>query len=228
MGFETNDIITVEELMELLNIGKNTADSCRILKSISIPNGVTSIGDFTFSYCYKLASITITDSVTSIGNSAFKYCYSLSNISIRDGVTNIGESAFENCSSLSSIIIPVNVKSIGYEAFYECSGLESIKIENPDCDIYNSKYTIPETATIYGYENSTAQAYAEKYGKWFVSLGEKKPVTTTVTTEPETKGDANGDGEINVADIVLIQKCLVRIEVEVDVAVLDINEDDEM
>lgn len=25
MGFETNDIITVEELMELLNIGKNTA-----------------------------------------------------------------------------------------------------------------------------------------------------------------------------------------------------------
>lgn len=320
----------------ITHIGDCAFDSCRILKSISIPNGVTSIGDFTFSYCYKLASITIPDSVTSIGNSAFKCCYSLSNISIGDGVTNIGESAFENCSSLSSIIIPVNVKSIGYEAFYECSGLESIKIENPDCDIYNSKYTIPETATIYGYENSTAQAYAEKYGKWFVSLGEKKPVTTTlpittavttettittpeettvnttettsdittistkpvttittnktapattksstapvtttkvtttipvttnsstktsvttteplpvtsvtssttisttttspvttvvtttVTTEPETKGDANGDGEINVADIVLIQKCLVRIEVEVDFTVLDINND---
>ena len=39
--------------------------------SITIPNGVTSIGDYAFYKCSNLMSITIPDSVTSIGNYAF-------------------------------------------------------------------------------------------------------------------------------------------------------------
>ena len=48
--------------------------------SITIPNGVTSIGDFAFKDCTSLASITIPNSVTSIGHSAFSWCSSLANI----------------------------------------------------------------------------------------------------------------------------------------------------
>src|SRR5262245_32980957 len=41
--------------------------------SVTIPNGVTSIGDYVFFSCTNLATITIPDSVTSIGQGAFNY-----------------------------------------------------------------------------------------------------------------------------------------------------------
>lgn len=62
--------------------------------------------------------------------------------------------------------------SIENWVFQNCTILESVTINNPNCSIYDSKYTISDTATIYGYENSTAQEYAEKYSRNFVAITE--------------------------------------------------------
>ena len=113
----------------------------------------------------------IPDSVTSIGDRAFEYCTSLTSITIPESVTSIGLGAFEYCFSLTSITIPDSVTSIGDFAFEECSSLTSITLNNPNCKIFDSKSTIHYSATIYGYEGSTAQAYAEKYDREFISLG---------------------------------------------------------
>ena len=88
-----------------------------LLASITIPQGVTSIGGSAFSNCTSLASITIPQGVTSIGSSAFYYCTSLASITIPQGVTSIGSFAFSNCTSLASITIPQGVTSIGSSAF---------------------------------------------------------------------------------------------------------------
>ncbi|MGN0621571.1 MAG: leucine-rich repeat domain-containing protein, partial [Porcipelethomonas sp.] len=124
---------------------------------------VTFIDVFTFSACKALSSITIPDSVTSIGGFAFESCTSLENITISDSVTSIGDCAFDGCLNL-----------------------ESITIENPKCEIYNSSDTISDTATIYGYENSTAQSYAEKYNREFVALDDDPVTTTPVVTTAVT------------------------------------------
>ena len=50
------------------------------VKSIVIPNSVTSIGDSAFYGCESLTSIVIPDSVTGLGNTAFYCCSSLTNI----------------------------------------------------------------------------------------------------------------------------------------------------
>ena len=105
-------------------------DSKDLITTVTIGNGVTSIGEQAFSYCDSLTSITIPDSVTSIGMQAFSSCDSLTSVTIGNGVKKIGEHAFSFCDSLTSMTIGSGVTSIGNEAFRYCSSLTSITIPN--------------------------------------------------------------------------------------------------
>ena len=125
----------------------------RLMKSVTIPKGVTSIGDHAFAYCCLL-SVTIPESVTSIGQGAFNGC-DLTKVK----VPVIDKAAFCNNQVIELIrwkldtpvklidgegyeiteyIIPEGVENIGANAFYNCSGLTSV--------------TIPESVTSIGRE----------------------------------------------------------------------------
>ena len=119
----------------VMSIGDYAFSVCTSLTSITIPESVTSIGSSAFSGCRSLTSITIPESVTSIGSSAFSGCRSLTSITIPESVTSIGDSAFSGCTSLASITIPGSVTSIGDRVFYRCTSLESIIV-----DKNNTKY----------------------------------------------------------------------------------------
>ena len=101
------------------------------LESISIPEGVTSIGENAFSTCDNLASVTLpsstTSPLTSIGASAFSYCSALKSISLPKSVSEIGESAF-TFSGLESIGIPEGVTEIGQLTFCYCSKLSEVTL----------------------------------------------------------------------------------------------------
>lgn len=174
---------------------------CSRLPGITIPDSVTKIGVCAFFRCSCLASLTIPDSVTEISIYTFYGCSLLESITISHNVTRIGVNTFEECSNLKSITIPDNVTNIDDYAFSGCSSLEKITIENPECEIYDAENTISDTATIYGYENSTAQAYAEKYNRTFVSLGEY--ISETV------HGDISGYGRIDLYDAIEICKSIM-------------------
>ena len=110
------------------NVTKICSGAFRVfpIKSVTIGNGVTSIGDSAFNYCTSLTSATIGNSVTTIGEEAFSECYSLTSVNIPNRVTSIGEEAFYYCKSLTSITIPDSVTSIGGRAFYYCKSLTSV------------------------------------------------------------------------------------------------------
>lgn len=117
-----------------------------LMENIEIPTTVTEIKSDSFHNCKSISSVTIPDSVTSIEYDAFRGCTSLTEITISDSVTSIKDS------------------------FCGCTSLEKITINNPNCTIYDSETTISDTATIYGYSGSTAEAYAKKYNRKFVAL----------------------------------------------------------
>ena len=115
---------------DVVAIGSNAFYECGSLKSVEIPNGVTSIGESAFEDCTSLASVVIPNGVTSIGESAFTACRSLASVEIPNSVTSIGEYAFNACSSLASVVIPNSVTSIGESAFVDCTSLASVVIPN--------------------------------------------------------------------------------------------------
>lgn len=91
---------------------------------------VVAIGEVAFMQCYQMKTVSIPDSVTSIGMSAFMFCTSLEEILIPDSVTSIGYCAFYHCDKLKHAIIPDSVVFTMEDQaiFGECEGLESITL----------------------------------------------------------------------------------------------------
>lgn len=75
--------------------GMHVPDYGRLPKNITFVHG--------FKGCTSLKTIEIPDSVTSIGYEAFANCKSLESIHLPDGVTNIGDLAFARCFALKDV-----------------------------------------------------------------------------------------------------------------------------
>ena len=71
---------------------------------------MTEIYGSTFSDCSSLRSITIPETVTSIWDTAFYSCSSLTSITIPESVVSIGENVFNSCYSLTKINIPTKTR----------------------------------------------------------------------------------------------------------------------
>ena len=119
------------------------------ITSVTIENGVTSIGEYAFCHCESLTSVVIPDSVTSIGNSAFTWCKSLTSVAIPESVTSIGDYAFYRCTSLTSVVIGESVIRIGYAAFCLCTSLTSVVIPDGVISIGSSAFRYCDSLTIY-------------------------------------------------------------------------------
>lgn len=146
-----------------------------------IITGGNAIGSNAFSQCYDLTSVTIPQGVTSIGQQAFYYCSGLiGNLTIPEGVTSIGQYAFDQCYRLTSVIIPRSVESIGVCAFRGCDGLTSIKVDSKneyytsrdkngiECNIILSIQGETQGTLISGFNNSTIQndGSVTSIGEW--------------------------------------------------------------
>ena len=83
------------------------------------------IDTYAFGRCYGLKSITIPNSVTSIGYQAFACCNDLTSIVIPNSVTLIEMGAFSYCSNLNEITIHVN-QDLSLYSNFTGTGLEKI------------------------------------------------------------------------------------------------------
>ena len=66
------------------------------------------IGDKAFYYCRGLTSLTLPDGITSIGSWAFRDCSGLTSLTIPAGITSIHSLAFQYCSGLKEVRICIN------------------------------------------------------------------------------------------------------------------------
>ena len=97
-------------------VGRNSFR--RIVESIKIPYGITTIDKDAFAGNVHLKEIVIPDSV----------------IEIRDG-------AFSGCVALKSVVLPQTIKRIGSRAFYWCKSLERVTMTGNDSK--NGSFAVP-------------------------------------------------------------------------------------
>ena len=143
--------------------------------------------------------------VNYIGYYALSNSTSLISVTIPNNVTYIGEGAFYNCTSLTSVTIPSSVTEIGDRAF---------GYYYYDDEEYENAV---DGFTIYGYAGSAAEQYAKENGFEFVVLQQSERLL----------GDANGDGNVNLADAILASKHSLKLITLTDDSFLaaDVNGD---
>ena len=170
---------------------------CSSLKSISLPQGVTSIGRSAFWGCSGLTSVDIPNSVTSIGDYAFYGCTGLTSIDIPNSVITIGSSAFDGCTGLTSVDIPNSVITIGSYAFYDCTGLTSVTCKAKTPPTMGNSYVFSNytTPTLYVPMASIEAYQTTDYWSRFTHI-----VGVDFPNE-STPGDVDGDGIVNITDV---------------------------
>lgn len=129
--YDISGIVTLPSTVEgypLVAVAEDAFADCSALKSIEIPDSVTSIGASAFECCFALESIKLPAKLTAIADNTFTDCQKLKTIELPDKLKTIGKEAFAGCDRLQYIVIPYGVKSIGATAFCWCSSLEYVVI----------------------------------------------------------------------------------------------------
>ena len=93
------------------------------VKTVSFPEGLTSICANAFHGCYNLQSVVLPDSVTTIGAYAFQECTKMTSADLGKGIKTINSQAFIFCSNLRKVRWSDCLESIGDMAFYNCTNL---------------------------------------------------------------------------------------------------------
>lgn len=156
----------------------------------------------------NLQSVVIPDTVIAISygensTGAFEGCVSLKEVTLPIGLQRIEYRAFYACSALETISIPVTVERVGAGAFDGCNSLGQILFYTEDCTFVSSSSVYADTV-IYGYADSTAEAYASQYSRMFVELINTQTTTTQMveaTTETTAETTALTQTETDVSSV---------------------------
>lgn len=137
---------------ELNKIGEKAFSLCSNLKSIKIPNTITTIESSTFLGCKSLNEITLSTNITSIKSKAFKNCISLEKFIInditednnedvtediiKDNNENINENITEDAnknniqetSETNNLTLPPNITTIENYIFSGCHNIKNVTL----------------------------------------------------------------------------------------------------
>ena len=212
-------------------IGSEAFCGCNGLTSVNIPSSVTSIGVSAFHDCSGLTSVVIPSSVTSIGIGAFQYCSGLTSIiSYITDVFKTGTVAFYGCDN-ATLYVPkglVNtyqstvdwnsikkIEEIRIPLAMSCNNKGKVKI-NDGVQFTNDMgkvnvYDGADNTFVFTPEENCELEQVLIDGVDVTKSAKNNQLTTKVhegskmiVTFSKSSGDMNGDGMVNISDVVAL------------------------
>lgn len=99
-----------------------------LIRSVTIENGVTSVGACAFMDCENLVAVTLADSVEKLDYAAFAGCTALKTVEAPNGLRGLGICLFYGCRSIEHVELHSALKEIPAYAFFQCRSLSEIHI----------------------------------------------------------------------------------------------------
>ena len=204
--------------------------------SYTVLDGTEVIANNAFDRARSLTEIVLPSSLKEVQTAAFRECNALQQMLFPWGVTRIGNSAMDNCNTMIEVVLPSTLNFIGYNAFNRCSSLTNIYVKAtapPFCDTYewydydwdedvieyaftyqqfrNANLYVPTGAVEMYRVNSTWDQFVHIYG---------------IDYDPEfIPGDADGDGEVGIADATALIDYLLGTITAIDINAADLDND---
>lgn len=104
----------------LTSIGKSAFQNCIYMKSIGLPSSLANIGEYAFANDTLLTTLGRPFPQQPVFNYTFSDCRALESIDLSNVTDSIGHRAFQRCLSLKNVIVPEGVTHIADSAFYYC------------------------------------------------------------------------------------------------------------
>ena len=197
--------ITISE--GVTSVGAYAFFTCGHATSLTISSSVTSIGDESFSYTTEIKSVMLPNGLTAIGNSAFKES-GLTSVNIPNGVTVIGNMTFRYCIGLTSAYVPDSVTKIESEGFLGCINLREIYLSDRLAEVAADSFT---DVDLYDSDGMTLMVMdaAHLKGQLFIESGGKAVrFATDLTSEGDVcfKTSDTESATITADDITYLKK----------------------
>ncbi len=154
LAFRNKAIEALTVPASVTTIEESAFKGCTELTTITLNEGLTSIGESAFSNTGKVdipgaLKLTLPASLQAIGNGAFRNnknlgevtllapvgapnlfadCTSLTSVALPEGLTVIYDNTFNHCRELTTVNIPSTVTVIGRMAFNDCVSLSAVTI----------------------------------------------------------------------------------------------------
>jgi hypothetical protein len=118
--------VTIEEGVQ--SLGASAFSGCSGITSLELPSTLTTLGTKAFTGCTDLTAIIVPEGISELTGSLFSGCSALASVTLPESLTAISSSAFADCSSLTTLVVPDGVTTIGENAFKGCSSLRDISM----------------------------------------------------------------------------------------------------
>lgn len=131
----------------LIELGPNSfSDTSLATIDFSNANNLKTIGESAFNLAKNLKSIIVPEGVTSIGDNAFAHCYELTYIELPSTISVLGRSLCSSNSNLETFIIhdetPANMSvSFSYSFFLNCNKLEGVYVPSTSVEAYKTAWS---------------------------------------------------------------------------------------